>query len=421
MRWGAAFVFLLLLLILLAPWWGRPLAESIIRSALQANGWQAVELRVSALGASQAMLTAVKLQHPQMQVEIPEIALRYDLFQLLTKGRIHSAIVNEARVQALFANKPADLLGALLVADWPQSERLPFERIYISGAQIAAQPSAGLQPLQVNALLEHTLPTKHSAGTARMWANAQSPAPYAQLEIAFEANLREQTLKATLDGQFRDLPHWRALPLPPEALEVLSVVREELTLQGAASVQQRTLKNWMFFGQSPAAIYTAPNGNHVEALQVDFGVNVQGANKLDYGWLRAASGAASASGGSIEWQNLRAELKPGHYLNAHMDSALLRTDLPFVARELMPALRLNKEIGSLWQSYVWQASDLSFDIFSAEPTKSRPPFMRATARLQLGSLEYPWEKLEPLSPAFEAQLQRIPLLQNLTQPMPTRD
>lgn len=418
LRWLLVLVVVLVLAVLLAPWWGRPLLHDAVRSALLAEGWQTVELRVTHLGTTQATLSAIVLERPEARLQIPEIALRYGFFELLAQRRVQSVIVREPQMQAYFARSPGDLIGAPLLVNWPQGEHLPFARLYVSDAHITAQPSAGLQPLRLNALLEHTPPGAHSAGAAKLWLSGTSPAPYAQLEVAFEADLRERTLKATLDGAFRDLPVWRTLPLPPEALQALGVVREELALQGGVAVRGRTLQNWMLFGQSPAAVYTASDGTHVEALGVDFGLNVQGADQLDFGWLRAASGAASNAAGAIEWQNLRAELKPGNYLNAHIERASIRAELSSVARELMPTLRINNELTSLWRKTTWQATDLSANIFSPEPSKNRPAFMRLGARLQLGSLEYPWEKLEPLSPAFEAQLRTIPFLETLIRPAP---
>lgn len=417
-RWLLVLLFVLLLVVLLAPWWGRPLLQNAIRSTLLEQGWQTVQLQVTSLGSGQAKLGSIVLERPEVRLEIAEIALKYNGFELLVKKRVQNVIVKQPQVQAYFARQPADLIGALLLASWPEGEHLPFRRIYISEAQIIAQPSAGLQPVQLNAMLEHTPPRANAPGTTRLWANAQSPAPYAQLEITFEANLREQTLKATLDSEFHDLTTWRTLPLPPEVRTVLMTVREKLSLQGAAALRRHTLENWMLFGQSPAAIYTAPDGSHVEALGVDFGINVRSGDVLDYGWLRAASGVASNEDGSIEWQDLRSELKPGQHLNVHIDSAALRVELSSIARELMPAMRPNSEMLHLWRNYVWQGTDLSARIFAPEPAKNRPAFMRIGGHLKLGTLEYPWEKLEPLSPAFEAQLRGIPLLETLVSPAP---
>lgn len=412
--WIAAVLLVVILLgTLLAPWWGRPVLKNAIKSALLAEGWQTVELNVTSLGMSQAKLGGIVLDRPEAQLEIPEVSLTYSLSDLLFSRRVQSVIVNRAKMEARFADQPLTLVAAPLLADWPRSDRLPFDRIYISEANIIPARSSGLESVQFNAMLEHTPPQGRSGGTARLLASAQSLWPHAHLEVSATADLRAQSLKVTLDAEFGDLNQWRQLPLPPEAHAVLGVVREKLTLQGAASVSQRTLNNWMLFGKTPAAVYTAPDGTHAEAMGVDFGVNVLGADSLSYAWLRSASGAAQNSDGSIEWNNLWAELKPREFLNAHIDSASLRAELSSVARELMPATRISTELSNLWRKQAWQASNLSLNLFSPDAGKNRPAFMRLSGDLKLGPFEYPWEKFFQFTPQTQQELQQYPLLGSL--------
>ncbi|MEM9226764.1 MAG: hypothetical protein AAGA45_02255, partial [Verrucomicrobiota bacterium] len=301
----------LLLGLLTAPWWARPLAADLLQGALEEYGFDNVTLRVTHLGLSRLVVEDVSASYARHSFTLQNLEAFYEPAQLLG-GRIDSLYLSG--LDAVLDFTP-DIPATSKVPPTTQAislpQALPLRQLVLTEATV--RPRWGQESLdwQVEAQLLGRTQTQATFTAINGMTTIQG-----EMRLDLPTGNGEGTLGLQASQLAGTLTPY--LPWIEPALQSHRVSASLLELDAAFSLEALQATDWvvMFAGSDLALALEA---RELVLEQLEAGASGR-SRELTAAWLSSTTGNFTDADSTLGWERLTLELRDGERLDLIMDA-----------------------------------------------------------------------------------------------------